>query len=113
MSDAKFDAKVDVFDKVVEAAKCAGSPFPESVAQYLADNLSVVDSLAGPQIYVWNGTEREPLSVTMARLKESKDIGPLFGDGKVDVRTMTYDAFRAIRRHNPELVGLRKKRKFA
>ncbi len=101
-----------VFDKVVEAAKGAGSPFPESVAQFLMDDLSVVDTLAGPQVYVWNGKEREPLSVTMARLKESKDIGPLFGDGKLDKRNMSYDAFRAVRRHNPELVGLRKKRRF-
>lgn len=104
---------IDVFDKVVEAAKDAGSPFPESVAQYLADSVSVVKSMAGPQIFVWNGTEREPLSVTIARLKESKDIGPLFTDGKVNVRTMSYDAFRAVRRHNPELIGLRKKRRFA
>ncbi|NLE37627.1 MAG: hypothetical protein GX621_06335 [Pirellulaceae bacterium] len=104
---------IDVFDKTVEVAKNAGSPFPEAVAQYLADSVSVVESMAGPQIFVWNGTEREPLSVAMARLKESEDIGPLFTDGKVNVRTMSYDAFRAVRRHNPELVGLRKKRKFA
>jgi hypothetical protein len=103
---------VSVFDKVVAAAKDAGSQFPESVAQFLMDDLSVMDSLAGPQVFVWNGKEREPLSVTMARLKESKDIGPLFTDGKLDKRNMSYDAFRAVRQHNPELVGLRKKRKF-
>jgi hypothetical protein len=102
-----------MFDKVVAAAKDAGSPFPESVAQYLMDDLSVVDSLAGPQLFVWNDTEREPLSVAMNRLKESADIGPLFTDGKLNLRKMSYDAFHAVRRHNPELVGLRKKRRFA
>jgi hypothetical protein len=112
MSNAKADVKVDVFQKATEAARNAGSPFPESVAEFLRDKLSLEDSLPGPTVMVRNGMERESLEVTMSRLKESKNIGPLFTDGKLDVKTMGHDVFLAVRRHNPELLGLGRKRRF-
>ena len=105
-------ASVDVFQKATEAARNAGAPYPEVVAEYIKGRLSVVDSLAGPQVMVRNGLECEPLSVAMLRLKESENVGPLF-NAKLDVKTMDHDLYVAIRKRNPELLGLRKKRRFA
>lgn len=103
---------VNAFDATVAAAKSAGSPFPESVAECLMNRVSIQDSLSGQQVFVWNGNDQEPLSVAMTRLKCSDDIGPLFTDGKLDVRKLSVDAYQAVRRRNPELLGLRKKRRF-
>ena len=48
------------------------------------------------------------MDAAMARLKETEEVGPLFTDGKVDVRTIGVDLYQAVRKHNPELLGLRK-----
>jgi hypothetical protein len=69
-----------------------------------------VDSLAGPTVMARNGLERESLNAAMARLKVTEKVGPLFSGGKLDVRTIDFDLYQAIRRHNPELLGLRHKR---
>ena len=45
-------------------------------------------------------------------LKESENVGPLF-DAKLNVKTMDHELYVAIRKRNPELLGLRKKRRFA
>ena len=45
-----------------------------------------MDTVAGPQIVVRNGLERESLDAAMARLKVTEEVGALFTDGKVDVR---------------------------
>ena len=112
MSNAKVDVKVDVFQKATEAAKKAGGAYPEAVAEYIQDRLSVVASLAGPTVMARNGLERESLDATMARLKVTENVGPLFNGGDVDVRTLDVDLYQALRKHNPEVLGLRRKRRF-
>ena len=112
MSSAKVDVKVDVFQKAAEAARNAGAAYPEIVAEYILPRLSVVESLGGPQVMSRNGWEPETLGVTMMRLKESQNVGPLF-DAKLNVKTMDHELYVAIRKHKPELLGLRKKRRFA
>ena len=103
---------VNVFEKATEAAKKAGAAYPEAVAEYIQDRLAVVDSLAGPTVMARNGLERESLDATMARLKVTEKVSALFTDGKLDVRTIDFDLYQAIRKHNPELLGLRHKRRF-
>jgi hypothetical protein len=106
------DVTVNVFERTVEAAKRAGAAYPEALAEFLKDDLSVVNSLAGPQVVLRNGLERESLDAAMARLKATEEVGALFTDGKVDVRKIGVDMFQALRKHNPEVLGLRKKRRF-
>lgn len=103
---------LDAFEKATEAAQKAGAACPEAVAEYLKDKMTVVSTMAGSQVMVRNGLEVETLDAAMARLQATEDVGALFHGGKVDVRTMSHDLFCAIRRHNPELVGLRKTRRF-
>jgi len=103
---------VNVFEKATEAAKKAGAAYPEAVAEYIQDRLAVVDSLAGPTVMARNGLERESLDAAMARLKVTEKVSALFTDGKLDVRTIDFDLYQAIRKHNPELLGLRHKRRF-
>ena len=99
------------FRRRPEAARNAGAAYPEIVAEYILPRLSVVESLGGPQVMSRNGLEPETLSVTMQRLKESEIVGPVF-DAKLNVKTMDHELYVAIRKHNPEVLGLRKKRKF-
>ena len=106
------EKSVDVFQKATEAARNAGAAYPEIVAEYILPRLSVVESLGGPQVMARNGLEPETLSVTMQRLKESENVGPLF-DAKLNVKTMDHELYLAVRKHNPELLGLRSKRRFA
>ncbi|MEN6407193.1 MAG: hypothetical protein ABFC77_12060 [Thermoguttaceae bacterium] len=102
----------NVFEKTVEAAKQAGATYPKAVAELIRDKLSVENSLAGQQVFVRNGLCRESLGVAIDRLKQSEKAKPLFGDGKVNVRLLDVGEYIAIRKHNPELFGLRKKRRF-
>jgi hypothetical protein len=105
-------ANVNVLEKTVEAAKKAGSVYPEALAEFLKDDLSVVDTIGGPQVFVRNGLECESLDAAMARLKTTEEVGVLFTDGKVDVRKIGVGMFQALRKHNPEVLGLRTKRRF-
>jgi len=109
---SSITASVDVFQKATEAARSAGAAYPEIIAEVILPRLSVVESLGGPQVMARNGLECEPLNIAMLRLKQSEDVGPLF-DAKLNVKTMDHDLFLAVRRHNPELLGLRKNRRFA
>jgi hypothetical protein len=103
-------SNVNVFEMAAEAAKKAGAVCPEAVAEYLSDNLTVVDTVAGPQVVVRNGVTVEPLDFVMSRLQITKNVGALFHGGDLDVRNLDHDLYCAIRKHNPELLGLRHKR---
>ena len=98
--------KVNVIEKVTEAAKKAGAIYPEAVAEYLKDNLVTVDSLSGPQVLVRTGLECEPLDFVMSRMKVTENVGALFNGGALNVRTLDHDLYRAIRKHAPTLVKL-------
>jgi hypothetical protein len=102
---------VDVMQQATEAARNAGAVCPEGVAEFLRDNLTVVDTAAGPQVLVRNGVDCEPLSAVMARMQVTENVAALFGGGKVNVRSLTPDLYRAIRKHKPELIGLRPNRR--
>jgi hypothetical protein len=101
---------VNVIEKATEAARKAGAVCPEGVAEYLRDRLAVVDTSAGPQVVVQNGLEVESLDGVMARLQVTANVGALFHGGKVNVRNLDHDLFLVIRRHKPELLGLRANR---
>lgn len=106
------DVTVNVFEKATEAARSAGAACPEIIAEYILPRLSVMDTAGGQQVMARNGLEPESLSVTMQRLKESANVGPLF-NAKLDLKAMDQDLYLAVRKHAPEMLGLRKKRKFA
>ena len=105
------NVNVNVFEKATEAARNAGAVCPEAVAEYLNGSLTTVDTAAGPQVVVRNGLEVEPLDFVMSRLKITENVGALFNGGKPNVRTMSHDLYCAIRKHNPELLGLRPNRR--
>ena len=100
----------NVLEKTAEAAKQAGEIYPEALAEFLKDKLSVVDTIGGPQVFVRNGLECESLDAAMAQLKTTEEVGVLFTEGKVDVRKIGVDMFQALRKHNREVLGLRTKR---
>lgn len=104
-------ANVNVLEKATEAAKKAGAVCPEGVAEYLKDKLTVVDTMAGPQVVVKNGLEVESLDGVMARLQVTENVGALFHGGDVDVRNLDHDLFLVLRKHRPELLGLRHNRR--
>jgi hypothetical protein len=105
-----MENSMNVMQKVAEAAKKAGAMYPEAVAEYLKDRVAVVETQAGPQIVVRNGLECESLDGVFARMQVTENVGAMFNGGKFDVRTMDHELYSAIRKHNPELFGLRKKR---
>jgi len=103
---------VDAFQMASEAARKAGAAYPEATAEYLRDRLTVVDTVSGPQVVVRSGLECESLDGVFARMKVTENVGSLFNGGKPDVRTMDHELFRAFRKHAPEVLGLRKNRRF-
>jgi hypothetical protein len=103
---------IDVTAKATEVARKAGAIYPEAIAEYIRNDLAVVDSAAGPQVVFRNGIGYEPLDFVMSRLKITENVGALFHGGKLDIKNLSHDLYRAIRQHNPELIGLRHKRRF-
>ena len=102
---------VYAMEKATEAARNAGAVCPEGVAEYLKDNLIVEDSVSGPQVFVRNGLEVEPLNSVFARMQVTEGVACLFHGGAVDVRKIDHNLYRAIRKHKPELIGLRPNRR--
>lgn len=109
----KTQTDVDALKEATEAARDAGAVCPEGVAEYLKNRLAVVDSVSGPQVVVKNGLAVEPLDGVFARMQVTEGVAALFHGGKVDVRNLSHDLYRAIRKHKPELIGLRKKRQYS
>jgi len=101
---------VNVLDEVAEAAQKAGAVCPEGVAEYLKDDLTVVDTASGPQVVVRNGLDVESLDGVFARMRVTDNVGALFHGGNVSMRTMDQELYRIIRKHKPEWVGLRRRR---
>jgi len=103
---------IDVMATVIEAAKKVGAVCPEGVADYLKDKLTIVDTVAGPQVVVKNGLDVESLDGVLARMQVTDNVAALIHGGKVDVRKMDMDLYQVIRKHRPEWVGLRRGRRF-
>ncbi len=99
--------KATLFEKATEAARKAGAFYPKAVAEFLKDRLVEVETAAGPTVMASNGLGFEPLEFVMAQLQTTKNVGALFTGDKLDVRTLEHELYRAIRKHNPELLGLR------
>jgi hypothetical protein len=66
-------------------------------------------TLAGPMPFALVGGEVLPLASAVAKYREQNPgLGRLFDpNGKLDYRKMTPKAYQAIRRHAPELLGLK------
>jgi len=103
-------ASVDVVEKATEAAKKAGAAFPEAIGEFIKDQLTVVNSMVGPQVMASTGLDYESLDAAMARLKQEEPLAPLFTGEKLDPRTMSHELYLAVRKHNPEVFGLRRGR---
>jgi len=101
--------KMDVMEMAAEAAREAGAVSPEGVAEYLKDRLTVVDTVSGPQVVVRSGLEVESLDGVFARMRVTEGVAALFHGGDVDVRNIDHDLYCVIRKHKPELIGLRPK----
>lgn len=110
LNNAETD--VNVMEKAAEAAKNVGACCPEGVAEFLRDKLTIVESVSGPQVVVRNGSQVKPLDCVLSRMQVTENVAALFHGGAVDVRNLDPDLYRAIRKHQPELLGLRKKRRF-
>ena len=97
----------EVMEKTIQVAKDGRSCCPEAVAEILRPNLSTEQRGAVTYVYVNCQGQMLPLEAAVARLRETPRLARLFSpDGKLDVRQMPPDEFRAIRRTNPELFGL-------
>ena len=101
---------VNVIEEATEAAKEAGAICPEGVAAFLEDDLTIVDTMSGPQVMVRNGLEIESLAGAIARMRVTEGVASLFHGGPVNVEDLDHDLYRVIRKHKPELIGLRSKR---
>ena len=69
-------------------------------------------TLAGPMPCAIVGGEIVPLASAVAKLREqAPELAGLFdAKAKLDLRAMTPERYIAIRKHSPELLGLRPKR---
>jgi len=87
-----------------------GVAHPAAVAEILRpfDQATV----AGPMPFAIVGGEIMPLASAVTKLRdEAPEIGALFdAKAKLDLRAMTPERYIAIRKHSPELLGLRPKR---
>jgi hypothetical protein len=111
MNDSKFmSGEVDVIQHATEAARQAGAYAPEAVAEYLVPHLTTVDTVSGPQVVVSNGLDYESLDGVFARMQVTENVAALFTGGKLNVTKLDPDLYQLIRKHKPELLGLRKNR---
>lgn len=69
-------------------------------------------TLAGPMPYAIVSGEIVPLASAVTKLREqAPELAGLFdAKAKLDYRAMTAERYIAIRKHSPELLGLRPKR---
>ena len=97
----------DVMEQVIQAAKDAGACCPESVAEILAPHLHVEQTMAGPTVFCHAENGPISLATAVAELRRNPTIKGLFEHGAgLDLRKLTTPHFRAIRKRNPELLGL-------
>ena len=97
----------DVMEQTIQAAKDAGACCPESVAEIIATSLSVEQTMAGPTVFCNSENGPVPLATAIAELRRNPTIKGLFEHGAgLDLRKLTTPHFRAIRKRNPELLGL-------
>jgi hypothetical protein len=96
-----------VMEQSLQAAKDAGACCPEAVAEILAPNLHIEQTMAGPVVFCNTENGVVPLATAIAKLRQNPTIKGLFERGAgLDLHHLTTPHFRAIRRYNPELFGL-------
>jgi len=97
----------DVMEKAIQAAKDAGACCPESIAEILAPHLRVEQTMAGPTVFCHSESGASPLATAVAELRRNPTTKGLFVRGAgLDLHHLTTPIFRAIRKRNPELLGL-------
>jgi hypothetical protein len=98
----------DVMQKVIQAATNGGACCPAAVAEILRPGLSTEQRGAVTYVYANCQGQILPVEAAVARLREIPRLARLFSpDGKLDLREMSQPEYRAIRKANPELFGLR------
>jgi hypothetical protein len=96
-----------VTEQAIQAAKDAGACCPESIAEILAPNLYVEQTMAGPTVFCHTEGGSLPLTAAVSELRRNPTIKRLFEHGAgLDLRHLATPHFRAIRKRNPELLGL-------
>jgi len=108
-SSQTVPATVNPMEVATEAAKKAGAVCPEGVADFLKDKLSVVETAAGPTVMVRSDQGFEPLDFVMTRMQITEGVGALFHGGTVDVTKLDHDTYLVLRKHRPEIFGLRRR----
>ncbi len=92
----------------LRAARDAGACCPASVAEILRDRLYAEQRGATTHVYAHFQGETLPIDAAVAKMRETPRLGRLFSpDGTFDFGEMTQPEYRAIRRVQPELFGLR------
>lgn len=100
----------DVMEKAVQAARDGGACCPEAVAEMLRPNLYVEQTEAGPTVFCNEAGRTLPLSAAVAELRQNPIIKGLFESGEgLDLPRLTTPQYRAIRKANPELLGLKRR----
>lgn len=97
-----------VMEVALKAASEGGSCCPKAVAEILRPDLYAEQRGATTYVY-WSSPEGTlPIEAAVAKLRETPRLARLFSrDGKLDLKGMTPPEYRAIRKVNPELFGLR------
>ena len=97
----------EVMEKAIQAATDAGACCPTSVAAILEPHLYVEQPMAGPAVCCNTKDGVLSLPAAIAQLRQDPTIKGLFEPGAgLDYRHLSMPYFMAIRKHNPELVGL-------
>ena len=96
-----------VMEAVVKAARDGGASYPKAVAEILRPTLYVEQKGATPCIYATCEGQSLPVEATVAKMRETARLRPLFTPGgRPNVRELTPTEYRAIRKTNPELFGM-------
>jgi hypothetical protein len=97
----------DVMEKAIQAAKDVGACCPEAIAEILAPHLYVEQTMAGPTVFCNTESGVLPLPAAVAKLGQNPTIKGLFERGAgLDLCKLTTPHYRAVRKRNPELLGL-------
>jgi hypothetical protein len=97
-----------LMDAAMKAARNAGACCPKAVAEILRDRLYSEQRGLTTSVYAHFQGETLTIDAAVAKMRETPRLGRLFSpDGKFDFGEMTQPEYRAIRRVQPELLGLR------
>lgn len=97
-----------LMDAAVKAARDASACCPHSVAEILRDRLHGEQRGVTTHVFAYFDGETLPIDAAVAKMAATPRLGRIFSQDKsFDLYQMTQPEYRAIRKVNPELFGLR------